>query len=462
MLNSLAKQLRQKRLDKGALMLASPEVRFNMQSETHDPVDVEVKQAMETNSLVEEFMLLANVTTAAHTYKHFPECAMLRRHPTPPGTNFEPLILAAKGAGVDLDTSSSLTLAQSLEKASAAEKGHQYTSTLLRILATRCMLQAQYFCSGTQAEADFRHYGLASDIYTHFTSPIRRYSDVIAHRLLAASIGVDATYADLVDKDKTAKLTDNLNHRHTMAQHASRASTDLFSQIFFKDKKVDEEAFVLRVRKNAVTVLVPRYGIEGPVYLEERVKDSGAAGAGSAAVVAVGPAVVYDAENQTVAAGTQVFRVFDRIVVQISVETFLQSGVLRLKLVSPGVPGLSVPPQETTDDAMLSGSTFAASTEARGARLKALPAPGAAAAAAAEASREGAAAVTIEAGNVGGVVGSERATANPVAAAATGTEIGNERKSKKKKKKSKKKRTGEGEGGAAGGGGDSKRGKTAS
>jgi hypothetical protein len=51
-------------------------------------------QAMDTNSLVEEFMLLANVTTAKQTYTSFPECALLRRHPTPPGANFEPLILA--------------------------------------------------------------------------------------------------------------------------------------------------------------------------------------------------------------------------------------------------------------------------------------------------------------------------------------------------------------------------------
>jgi len=440
-LNSLAKQLRQKRLDRGALMLASPEVRFSMESETHDPIDVEVKQAMETNSLVEEFMLLANVTTAAHTFKHFPECAMLRRHPTPPGSNFEPLILAAKGAGVDLDTSSSLALAQSLEKASLAEKGHQYTSTLLRILATRCMLQAQYFCSGTQAEEDFRHYGLASDIYTHFTSPIRRYSDVIAHRLLAASIGVDSTYPDLVDKDKTAKLTDNLNHRHTMAQHASRASTDLFSQIFFKNKVVDEEAFVLRVRKNAVTVLVPRYGIEGPVYLEEKEskgdKKSNAGGSVSTAAAVV----VYDEATQTVTAGSQPFQVFDRVVVQISVETFLQSGVLRLKLVMPAVRGLSVAPQEKTNPDMLSGANFAAKSKVRNAEMKkkriALPAP------------------TMDTDGDTGKVAE--------VTAGSGDENGEKKKKNSKKKKSKKKRSVAASGGADGGGSsakDAKRSKT--
>ena len=59
-------------------MLASPEVRFSMESETHDPIDVEVKKHIDTNSLVEEFMLLANVTVAAHIHTQFPECSLLR------------------------------------------------------------------------------------------------------------------------------------------------------------------------------------------------------------------------------------------------------------------------------------------------------------------------------------------------------------------------------------------------
>lgn len=164
-LNKLAKILRQRRMDAGALLLASPEVRFSMESETHDPVDVEIKAHLDTHSLVEEFMLLANTSTAAHIYDHFPECSMLRRHPTPPGSNFEPLLKAAEGAGIKLDTESSRGLAVSLDNAEN-HNGMPFISTLLRILATRCMLQAVYFCSGTVAKADFKHYGLASPIYT--------------------------------------------------------------------------------------------------------------------------------------------------------------------------------------------------------------------------------------------------------------------------------------------------------
>eukprot|EP00037_Helgoeca_nana_P036307 m.10789 g.10789 ORF g.10789 m.10789 type:complete len:1012 (+) comp7149_c0_seq1:34-3069(+) len=338
-LNRLAKLLKKRRIEAGALMLASPEVRFSGGSgETHDPVDVEVKQALDTHSLVEEFMLLANVTVAAHIYEKFPACAMLRRHPVPPGTNFEPLILAARGAGIELNTASSRGLALSLEEAETC--GKPYVGTLLRILATRCMLQAVYFCSGTTAEPEFRHYGLASDIYTHFTSPIRRYADIIVHRLLAASIGADATYPDLVSKEKTADLCENINFRHTMAQRASRASNDLYCHILFTDKIVDEEGYVLRTRRNALTVLVPRYGIEGNVYFSEPGKEAEAD-------------VKYNEETLQLTVKGVTFAVFDRVVVQVSVEERMQTKRIKLQLICPTVEGVSVEPQPATPKALL-------------------------------------------------------------------------------------------------------------
>ena len=367
-LNKLAKILRMSRIEKGALMLASPEVRFNMVSETHDPVDVEIKQSYETNSLVEEFMLLANCATAAHTYEQFPACAMLRRHPVPPGSNFEPLLATAKGAGIKLETSSSRALAMSLENAEG--HGHKYTSTLLRILATRCMLQAQYFASGTISEDLFSHYGLASDIYTHFTSPIRRYSDIIVHRLLTASIGADETTPDLVSKEKAAELTDNLNFRHTMAQHASRASTDLFCQIFFTGKHIDEEAYILRNKKNAIAVLVPRYGIEGVVFLDK--PPVGEDGKKSTAAL---PELTFEEDTMKlqVKAGGKLtdFRVFDRVVVRISVEESLQTKKIRLHLVQPAVIGISVLPQKATDLKMLTAAPPPAAAAATAATVEA-------------------------------------------------------------------------------------------
>ena len=95
-LNNIAKKLKARRIDEGALVLASMEVKFHVDADTDSIIDIIAKQHLDTMSMVEEFMLLANVTSANTTLKHFPDCALLRRHPAPPPSNFEPLLLACK------------------------------------------------------------------------------------------------------------------------------------------------------------------------------------------------------------------------------------------------------------------------------------------------------------------------------------------------------------------------------
>lgn len=118
LLNSLARKLKEKRLKAGALNLASPEVKIHLDSsESSDPIDVEQKELRETNSLVEEFMLLANISVAGKIQETFPETAVLRRHMPPPKTNFEKLHdILVKKKGIKLDISSSGALADSLDQ----------------------------------------------------------------------------------------------------------------------------------------------------------------------------------------------------------------------------------------------------------------------------------------------------------------------------------------------------------
>ncbi|XP_068720951.1 exosome complex exonuclease RRP44-like isoform X1 [Montipora capricornis] len=300
-LNELAKILKGRRIEQGALTLASPEVRFHIDSETHDPVDLQTKELKETNSLVEEFMLLANICVAKKIFQQFPEFALLRRHPSPPPANYDVLVKAALSKGFHIDVDSAKSLATSLESAHIPDE--PYFNTLLRIMATRSMMQALYFCSGMLGEEDFLHYGLATPIYTHFTSPIRRYSDIMVHRLLAVAIGAFGSYPDLLNKDKTQKLCNHLNFRHRMAQYASRDSIDLHCQLFFQNKAItEEEAFVLFVRKNAIQVLIPKYGLEGTVFMA---KDA--------------TGVVFNEEEPSLKIGDVTYRLFDRVLVKINV-----------------------------------------------------------------------------------------------------------------------------------------------
>ncbi|TBU24927.1 RNB-domain-containing protein [Dichomitus squalens] len=308
LLNDLARKLREQRMAAGALNLASPEVKIQLDSpESSDPVDVEQKELRETNSLVEEFMLLANISVARKIQETFPQTAVLRRHLPPPRTNFEKLQdILRRRKGMTLDVSSSGALAASLDK--CVDPNEPAFNTLVRIMATRCMLSAEYFCSGSVARDTFGHYGLASPIYTHFTSPIRRYADVLAHRQLAAAIGYAPLHASLHSKSHVERVLEVVNKRHRMAQMASRASVEFYVGLALKARSskatVIEDAYVIRAFRNGLGVFVSRLGIEGLVTFKHEIQ--------------------FDADNYTItvpAGGQEItISVFDKVKVEVEVE----------------------------------------------------------------------------------------------------------------------------------------------
>ncbi|KAI0262886.1 hypothetical protein BC834DRAFT_889464 [Gloeopeniophorella convolvens] len=334
LLNTLAQKLKAGRMAAGALNLASPEVKIHLDSaESSDPIDVEQKELRETNSLVEEFMLLANISVAEKIQEAFPQTAVLRRHMPPPKANFERLQdIIQKRRGVNLDVSSSGALAASLDK--CIDPKEPTFNTLVRIMATRCMLSAEYFCSGSVSKDTFGHYGLASPIYTHFTSPIRRYADVLAHRQLAAAISYGPLHASLHSKTHVERVLDVVNRRHRMAQMAGRASVEFYVGLALKARaersqasgagKVTEEAFVIRTFRNGINVFVSGLGIEGLVIFKRETK--------------------FDADNYTFtipSAGPRgkdvTIAVFDKVTVNIDVEKDknTQRGKVKMTLVKP-------------------------------------------------------------------------------------------------------------------------------
>jgi exosome complex exonuclease DIS3/RRP44 len=157
---------------------------------------------------------------------------------------------------MDLRVESSKALADSLD--TCVDPEEPFFNTLIRIMATRCMLSAEYFCSGAFAYPEFRHYGLASEIYTHFTSPIRRYADVIAHRQLAAAIEYEQVDASLNSKSKLEGVCQNINIRHRNAQFAGRASVEYYVGQALKGKVTEQEGFVMRLMSNGFVVFVAK------------------------------------------------------------------------------------------------------------------------------------------------------------------------------------------------------------
>ncbi|OAL50650.1 RNB-domain-containing protein [Pyrenochaeta sp. DS3sAY3a] len=316
----ISKKLKQKRMDAGALNLSSPEVKVRTESETSDPVDVETKKLLDTNSLVEEFMLLANISVAAKNYEAFPKTALLRRHGAPPKTNFEELDNQLKvKKGMELKTDSSKALADSLDK--CVDANDPFFNTLVRIMATRCMMSAEYFCAGTQAYPEFRHYGLASEIYTHFTSPIRRYADLEAHRQLAAAIEYEQLDASLQSKGKLEAVCKNINVRHRNAQMAGRASIEYYVGQALKGKDIQEEGFVMKIFSNGFVVFVPRFGIESLIRLRDLATPE--------------PEADFDAENYKLSIKGDVKRgieLFEKVTVRITDELEDSTGKRKVRL----------------------------------------------------------------------------------------------------------------------------------
>ncbi|KAL7067740.1 putative exosome complex exonuclease RRP44 [Cryptosporidium serpentis] len=296
---NLSKILRKRRIDRGALELASSEVKIDLEEartvKQNDIINVSIEidnasaencdktskipniksvnmyQYLNTNSMVEEFMLLANITVAEFTLKHFPSCALLRKHPEPKYDQLDKLAQVIAKAGIhNFKYKTSAELAESLNhiKDDLNFKKNPMVNKLIRILTTRTMNQAVYFTTCKSNEGTY-HYGLAENIYTHFTSPIRRYADIIVHRLLEASLGFSKLNEDISNKNKMLKLTQRLNKSMRNAQLAGRDSSKLFIYFYCKQHgKQIVEAMIMQVRNDFILVFVPEFGFEGSVNLD--------------------------------------------------------------------------------------------------------------------------------------------------------------------------------------------------
>jgi exosome complex exonuclease DIS3/RRP44 len=262
-LNKIAKHLRNKRIEDGALILASNEMKFVVDFETNSINDISMYQTFETNSLVEEFMLLANVWVADKIFQSYPSCAVLRRHPPPKEKEIKTLQNLLKQYGYEIDISHSKSLGESLDR--IKREDDKFLNKVVRIMTTRTMNQAKYFTSSEFGYEDFFHYGLAMPIYTHFTSPIRRYADVLVHRLLAAAIDVDYLPMDMSNKVRATKQCDQMNKQNRVAFFCSKDSNDLSTFMFFQNKKEHVEVVIFGVDSISVKGISTKHGIEANI-----------------------------------------------------------------------------------------------------------------------------------------------------------------------------------------------------
>lgn len=265
-LHSIAKNLRAQRFSGGALRLDQLKLSFTLDKETMMPQGCYVYQYRDSNKLVEEFMLLANIATANHIYRKFPGLALLRRHPPPKAKMVDELQELCDQLGIDIDLSSAGALHKSLNTTLGDD---EYTSARKEVLTHMCsrpMQMALYFCTGVvKEEQQFKHYALNVPLYTHFTSPIRRYADIIVHRLLASSLKCGPHLG--LSTEEVEKQASHCNDRKTVSKRVQELSSELFFGVFVKEcGPLDSEAMVMGVLDQSFDVLVLRYGVQKRIY----------------------------------------------------------------------------------------------------------------------------------------------------------------------------------------------------
>jgi len=285
-LSTIAKKWQNTRLKEGALNLESTEVQFEFEEKSM--TNIKPKEHLAIHETVAECMIMANHWVARKISEVFPGYSILRLHPPPKKDNFEELKICAKSKGWTVETFSNKSLAESLDR--CTDSHDPTVNFLLRSLATTAMVQAVYFSTGSMKQEEWNHYGLALDKYTHFTSPIRRYADVLVHRLLLAAVSLtksdwwgggevqDKATVNLLGNTQLQDLCTHINSRNRAAQRAQRDSQVLFQTLYFKDRPLSDprcvvDAVIFSLRENGFLVYIPQYAIKGPVYLESKEKE---------------------------------------------------------------------------------------------------------------------------------------------------------------------------------------------
>jgi len=229
-MNRIAKKLRKAKFKNGAINFETEEVKFRL-DENAVPIDVYVKVRKDAHLLIEDFMLLANKEVAKFVAKkEKPEIPFVYRvHDEPNMEKVAEFARFAKELGIDIKTDTPKQIANSFNTLNKEAEENEALK-MLQPIAIRTMSKAEY------TTENIGHYGLAFDFYSHFTSPIRRYSDVLSHRILQKVIE-GKNYR--LDKEILETQCRHISAMERKAMEAERESTK-YKQVEYIEKNIGE------------------------------------------------------------------------------------------------------------------------------------------------------------------------------------------------------------------------------
>ena len=304
-LTKLASMWNKRRRANGALEFSSAEMKFQF-DEQGNASSMRMKQALPIMASVAELMIAANSQDAQYISRKRPNTAVLRRHLAPQGDKMQQVAQLAQGYGVEIDFSSNQRLAQSLATAQEHLPSHVYA--MLSNQITRSLSEAEYV---SVSSGSTYHFGLALTYYTHFTSPIRRYADVLVrtrrrlkkkaitqghrrkekrrvngekaqdrvlqtcldvnvqvHRTLLQALSAEDSRPSSSLPIKVADICRHLNDKTRRAKTAQRAANELVLATYLAKAPMEVTALIVAFRENGLLVYVPQFQIQVPLHFE--------------------------------------------------------------------------------------------------------------------------------------------------------------------------------------------------
>ncbi len=263
-LNRLAQGLREQRFKSGAIGFEREEMKFELDEKGH-PIGVYVKEAKESNKMIEEFMLLANRKVAEYCAFHRTERSkrsrtmVYRIHDKPDPERLDSFRQFILRFGHYFKATKGIAVAREINKLLGSIKGST-EENVVSMLAIRSMSKAVY------STDNIGHYGLAFPYYTHFTSPIRRYPDMMVHRLLAHYLDGGRS----AKKEELEALSKHSSDREVIAANAERASIKYKAVEFMKDRWDEEfDGHISGMKEWGLFVEVDDTHIEGMIPVRE-------------------------------------------------------------------------------------------------------------------------------------------------------------------------------------------------